>query len=263
MYARDSLLNLRLHSNKPSASHAEVPGNGAKQSRRRPRSATLPIDDLRAKITAKKLRTDPNSSAKKSVNFNFQKNQYHEFYASREDLSKAWASCEDSDRVRSKNLACIAEFRAGTMDPQTDCIRGLEWHTCPVLMQKKIQNGRNFVKALLDQQDFLEKIMGSPNSLVLGQMSKFLSSEDVKDAIFSAKMDAEEAARIHSEDVSSENLKPSLSSKPSFNEPGTVSDLLATAIAEAQSVMFPVDKGTEPNLLRVVSRTDDELSAKS
>jgi len=184
MHSKDSLigLNLRL---------------GQKRPRTASTQSRLPIDELRARVVAKRRRTD---GTEKAVRFNTKGNHVHVISKSGDDLRAAWMSREESARVRASNIRTIESVRAGKLDTANDTLRGLELHSTEELLHKKIENGGKFVRAVLEQQRFLRSAMGRASDVILGRLSSVLSSEDAKDAAHTASIDEREAALIHSED---------------------------------------------------------------
>lgn len=196
MHTKDSLigLNLRLGQKRP------LPSTGADRAAR-----ALPIDELRAKVVAKRRRTGdtagPSSAPRqKYVRFNTKGNRVHAIRNSLVDLSAAWMSREESNRVRAANIRTIELVRAGKLDAN-DTIRGLELHSSQELLQKKIENGERFVQAVLEQQRFQRCTMGRVCDVMLSRLSSVLSSEDAKDAAHTASMDEKEAILIHAEEA--------------------------------------------------------------
>lgn len=223
--AKDSLINLRLGHKRPRPSvsvvSAEDESSKVDGSYHQGKSRTiLPIEDLRAQVAAKRQRRccggggasssspspldAPTGKGKDFVQFDTSRNVVHEIHNTREDLDNAWMSQQDTDRIRCHNLRAIALFRlGGGTDDDDDCFRGLELHATKELLEKKIKNGRNFTRAILQQQDFLRSMMGKANELMLGRMSAVLSQEDAAEAAQTGEEDAKVAAAIHGEATSS------------------------------------------------------------
>jgi hypothetical protein len=207
MFAKDSLINLRVLK-QPRASC------GLTKTKR-----PLPLDELRELAAAKKQRHDDNSSnsykKKKTVEFQMTRNIVYDIDA-HDNAKSLWLSDQETDRVRKGNLESIAAFRAGTMNYNVDCLRGLELHANRELLQKKIQNCANFRLVVLEQQQLLVNLMGRAPEAVLAKMSGLLSEEDAQDAVEAAKIDAQEAALIHAEEF--RNL-PAIRNKAPFSPP--------------------------------------------
>jgi hypothetical protein len=144
------------------------------------------------------LRSDgENKRQRRTVRFELDRNSVHEIVKTPEDLRAAWMSRQESDVVRQHIVECIVAFQVGLLDYEHDTLRGLEVHLDPELMQKKIDNCRNYTSVLLEQQRFLVSIMGHCNESILSRMSSLLSDEDRQMALDTAAADALEASRIH------------------------------------------------------------------
>lgn len=192
MNAKDSLINLRaIQHNKRSFPEPSCPR----------RSIPLPMDLLRAQVVAKRPRTTNN------VRFDATRNSTHDLHVCPDDLKQTWMSWEESDRVRLDNMRVIRDFKRGQLDAKVDCLRGLELHTSPELVRKKIDNGRQYVAVVLEQQDFLRNMMGRANETILARLSSVLSQEDRNDAIDNAAMDSQEAGLIYSLDAPMKSTK--------------------------------------------------------
>jgi hypothetical protein len=134
---------------------------------------------------------------RRTVHFELDRNAVHEIAKTAEDLRAAWMSRQESEHVRQHIVECIVAFQVGILDYEHDTLRGLEVHLDPELMQKKIDNCRNYTAVLLEQQRFLMSIMGHCNESILSRMSALLSDEDRQMALDTAALDALEASRIH------------------------------------------------------------------
>ena len=234
MLARDSLVTLR--STQKNNSHLPTP----KKEKRK-----LPLDELKAKVQAKRQRTEvegavqifnslPNrndaiDSHTKRVRFDLNRNVMYmnDTLMTEEDLANAWISAEDQDRIRRANLRTIAAFRSQRMDQIDDCLRGLELHSSPQLVEKKLQNGRQFCACILEQQAFLRGLMGRANEMILGRMSSVLSAEDTKEAEHTAQLDAREASIIYAESL--------VKGKPLLQESTTQSEIASAATSETSA----------------------------
>jgi hypothetical protein len=157
---------------------------------------------------------------RRTVHFELERNAVHEIAKTAEDLTAAWMSRQESDEVRQHIVECIVAFQVGVLDCEHDTLRGLEVHLDPELMQKKIDNCRNYTAVLLEQQRFLMSIMGHCNESILSRMSALLSDEDRQMALDTAAVDALEASRIHgSVDVDAGGAPPQQPNHPPSASP--------------------------------------------
>jgi hypothetical protein len=168
-----------------------------------PEKRKLPFDELKDRVLAKRRRGDgereqeqPVPQTGKGVRFDLSRNEVINIHRSIEDLREAWMSGEEASRVRSDNFRTINVFRTGQNDYE-DCLRGLELHSSPELVTKKVQNGKKYIQCILEQQELLRGIMGKVNEQILGRMSSILSAEDVEDAVHTASLDQNEATVIY------------------------------------------------------------------
>ena len=179
-----------------------------RKSRKRPQptgascSAT-PFDEL--KQMAKKRRDNAGSSSSAlvspprvtKVKFALEKNCTRARAYDDEDLKNAWNSRAEAAFVKLEAHLTVETFKAGNLDNNLDCLRGLEVHADADRTEVKITRSHNFINRVLEQQHFLRTVMGKANDQILAKMSKVLSAEDVREAREAANRDAKTALYIH------------------------------------------------------------------
>jgi hypothetical protein len=131
-----------------------------------------------------------------AVRFDLDRNVVYELDRTPEDLAGAWLSWQESHQIRQQSLDCIAAYQVGATDNDHECLRGLEAHLDPELVQKRLDNSRKYTAVILNQQRFLRSVVGYCNENILSKMSSVLSHEDKEVALRTARNDAEEASRI-------------------------------------------------------------------
>jgi hypothetical protein len=184
---------------------------------------------------------------RRTVHFELDRNVVHEIAKTAEDLSAAWMSRQESEHVRQHIVECIVAFQVGMLDYEHDTLRGLEVHLDAELMQKKIDNCRNYTAVLLEQQRFLMSIMGHCNESILSRMSALLSDEDRQMALDTAAVDALEASRIHGRvDVDAGGApaeQGSIIEQPSHRQPASPQPLDRPQLAASLSGMSEAGGG--------------------
>lgn len=166
-------------------------------------SSLTPLEQLRLIVAAKQQRKQ-----KKQASFNLDRNRTHhiDYYPS----ASCWLSPSEADAVKQANLDTITAVLKRANDPSNnsqqlhrhhhhdECIRGLEIHLDPELLQKKMENGRHFVSILLEQQAILRNLLGrAADVMVLARISILLSSEDRQLAAQVGKFDEADAYAVY------------------------------------------------------------------
>lgn len=162
-------------------------------------SSKTPLEEL--KQLAKKRRAEnlPQTTPRRvsKVRFCLDKNSLQSRSYDNDDLKNAWHSRAEAVLIKLGAQVTVDTYKAGGLDSNTDCIRGLEAHADPVIAEAKIVRCQNFTIRVLEQQHFLRSIMGRANDQILAKLSTVLSAEDVRDAREAGARDATAALYIH------------------------------------------------------------------
>jgi hypothetical protein len=168
-----------------------------------PATTTTPLEELRQ--LAKKRRTvdatnDGGTTLPKrntKVKFVLTNNLEVSRPYDHDDLCNAWMSRAEATVVKLGAHVTINNFREGTLDFNTECIRGLEVHTQAARMEKRLARSQTYTRRIIEQQQLLRAVMGKVNDQILAKLSHTLSAQDVLDAREIGKRDATTALYIH------------------------------------------------------------------
>lgn len=165
-----------------------------------PSACSTPLEQLRQLAKKRRVAVDTDALPTRSSNkvkFALENNRVASRAYDHEDLSNAWMSRAEATLVKLGAHVTVNKFKEGNLDYSADCIRGLEVHTDPSRMEKRVARSHTYTRRIIEQQHLLRAIMGKANEQILAKLSHTLSAQDVRDACEVGRRDAATALYLN------------------------------------------------------------------